>query len=134
MNNAVLVDTDAFFAIIEDCDSNHEKALKIIESLKPSATFTLLETTVAEAATTLHRKSNKASSLKFLKYIKREGFSVFFTDSTLLSLAETYYLKQHSKKNTFFDCLVMAAAKTYKVDAIFSFDKGYKTNGFKLLG
>lgn len=134
MSDGILVDTDAFFAIIEKDDSNHERALKIIKELKPGTTFTLLETTIAEAATTLRRKSSKTSSLKFLKYIKSEGFSVFFTDATLLALAETYYLKQRSKKNTFFDCLVMAAAKIYNVDAIFSFDKGYKTNGFKLLG
>ncbi len=37
-----------------------------------------------------------------------------------------------SKHNTLFDAVVAATAKKYQADAIFSFDKFYKKQGFKL--
>ena len=51
----------------------------------------------------------------------------------LIAEAIAIYLEQTSKKESLFDCYVMAAAKKIKADAIFSFDKGYQKNGFKLV-
>ena len=47
-------------------------------------------------------------------------------------LDDTYFNPDTSKKNTLFDCTVAAVAEEYKADAIFSFDKFYKSKGFKL--
>jgi predicted nucleic acid-binding protein len=43
------------------------------------------------------------------------------------------YQKQTSKENSLFDCSVMIAAQVRAVDCIFSFDGGYKQNGFTLI-
>jgi hypothetical protein len=46
--------------------------------------------------------------------------------------AVSFYKTQTSKKESLFDCYVMAAAKKLAADCIFSFDKGYVKNGFVL--
>ena len=40
---------------------------------------------------------------------------------------------KRSKHHTLFDAIVAAVAKKYYADAIFSFDKFYKSKGFKLV-
>ena len=56
-------------------------------------------------------------------------------DHELTEDALDRFYHQTSKKESLFDCYVMAAASKYQVDAIFSFDQGYKKakNKFKLV-
>lgn len=43
-----------------------------------------------------------------------------------------YYDTTASKKNTPFDCLILALAKHHKADVVLSFDKFYKNKGYKI--
>ena len=51
---------------------------------------------------------------------------------TLLT-AMNYFKPAGSKKNTLFDCIIMAVADRYETDIIFSFDKIYKKQGYRLV-
>ena len=52
----------------------------------------------------------------------------------IMQLAVGLFNPKSSKKNTFFDAIVAATAKSLNADTIFSFDGWYKKIGFNLSG
>ena len=88
---------------------------------------------VLEAITVLQGKLNSGATAY--------GTAVVFSDPDVqvaevsqktLTDALNYFSPTTSKKNTLFDCVVMAVADENKANAIFSFDKIYEKKGFKL--
>ena len=86
-----------------------------------------------EAVTVLQRRLNSGATAY--------GTAVVLTDpkvdvaevsQTTLMGAMDNFSPTTSKKNTLFDCVVLAIAEEKKADAIFSFDHFYKNKGFKL--
>lgn len=128
----ILIDADAIFALIVKADANHNKAKQLLHANGDNE-FILPGTTFAEVITTFGRKIDKKLSLAVIDYVYENKFEVESVDAATILLAENYYRNQNSKKNTFFDCINMAIAKSYAADYIFSFDHGYEQNGFKLL-
>lgn len=60
------------------------------------------------------------------------GIQVVEVNQETIKTAIKYFSPTTSKKNTLFDCIVAGVAEENKADAIFSFDKFYKSKGFKL--
>ena len=90
-------------------------------------------TAIVEANAYMQRVLNSTASAY--------GTAVVFTDPNVqvaeinqetIKNAMQYFSPTTSKKNTLFDCIVAAVANDNKADAIFSFDKFYKSKGFKL--
>ena len=128
----VLIDSDALIALVGSNDPNHDKAVKIYKKFTGAQIY-LTNTTFGEVITALGRKVSREVSLVCLDYIASQAFGKIYLNELQTVEAEVFYRNQTSKKNTFFDCLNMAVAKTFGVDFIFSFDQGYEKNGFKLL-
>lgn len=128
----IILDADALFASVFENDPSHSKSLEILKKYFDSDWY-LAETTFAEIISTIGRKVDKKISLKVIDFVRSHAFVIVYMNEELFKLGEEYYRKQNSKKNTFFDCLNMALAKTYQADYIFTFDRGYEQNGFKLL-
>lgn len=131
----VVVDADAIVAQAHPTDANHDKAVKIAQSLKDSnAQMIYPVTAIYEAVTVLqHKLSSTATAY---------GTAVIFTDptfnvvdvnqKTIARSVKNYFEARTSKKNTLFDCTILDMAAKYKAHAIFSFDSFYKKRGFKL--
>ena len=131
----VVVDADAIVAQAFPKDSNHQKAEKISRRLiELGAQVIYPVTAITEAVTVIQRVlGSKATAY---------GTAVIFTDpraeivginrETYNRAVNQFFSPKMSKKNTLFDCLVASMADEYQADAIFSFDKFYKTKGFKL--
>ena len=97
------------------------------------ATLYFPTTTIAETITALARKhASPALARQIVEQCKFR--SILFTpvDEAVITTAIGFYNPDGSKKNTFFDAIVAAAAKLAKADAIFSFDNWYKKQGFKI--
>lgn len=130
----VVVDADAIVAQAYPNDSNHQLAVTISGTLnRLNARVIYPASAILEATTVLQARLNSGATAY--------GTAVTFTDPNVqvanigqetLNNAMEYFNPATSKKNTLFDCVVAAVAKEYKADAIFSFDKFYKTKGFKL--
>lgn len=109
-------------------DGNHGKVEELAEKLMENAYILKFpNTTILEAVTALKRSLNQPelASLVNSKYQNGE-FGVIYVDETIQKLASEIFAKEKSKKNTIFDCLVLATAKTIKAAGIFSFDSWYK--------
>ncbi|MBI2028921.1 type II toxin-antitoxin system VapC family toxin [Candidatus Gottesmanbacteria bacterium] len=130
----VIADADAIVAQVSPNDSLHLKAVKTAENLvKTNAQLLYPVTAVIEATTHIQRVLNSGATAY--------GTAAAFTDSNVsvievnqetLKHAMQFFSPTTSKKNTIYDCIVAALAEENDADAIFSFDKFYKSKGFKL--
>lgn len=128
----ILIDADAIFALAISTDPNHRQALNLIKKNR-AAVVSILNTTIAEVATVLFRKVSHQAAMRFLRDLESGDSIIISADKKLMDNAILFFEKQTTKNITFFDCLNMAAMEAFNFEAIFSFDKGYSKNGFKLL-
>lgn len=130
----IVVDADAIVSQIYPNDSNFLKARTISAKLqKIESRLVYPITAITEAATVLQTKLNSPeSALEMTRLIIDSGDQIVEIDKQRLIDSLKYFDSKSSKKNTLFDCIVAAIAEEYKADAIFSFDRFYKTKGFKL--
>lgn len=133
-NRLVVGDADAIIAQANSEDSNHKKAVKIAQGLVESQTNVIYPATaIAEAVTHIQRVLNSGkTAFGTAQLMVGPAVQVVEVNKQTLTNAINYFGPTTSKKNTLFDCVVAAVAKEYKADAIFSFDKFYKSKGFKL--
>ena len=136
MNNptVVIVDADAIVAQAYPDDSNHKSATTISGMLNSiNAQVIYPATAILEAVTVLQGKLNSgATAYGIASVFMDTNIQVAEVNQETLKNAMKYFSSTTSKKNTLFDCVVAAVAEEYKADAIFSFDKFYKSKNFKL--
>lgn len=131
----VVVDADAIVALASPTDSNHQKATQISERLQ------------AQRARLVYPMTAMIEGVTAIQRVLSSGITAYETAVSLANLAnevetvdqETYNLAVNkffsptaSKKNTMFDAIVAAVTQKIQADAVFSFDKFYKSRGFKL--
>jgi predicted nucleic acid-binding protein len=135
MNNiTVVVDADAIIAQANPNDILHNRAVLVSQRLtQMNAQMLYPVTAIAEAATHMQRVLNSnASAYGTISLFTEPNVHVVEVNQQTLSLALHYFNPTTSKKNTVFDCVVAAIAEDKQADAIFSFDKFYKKQGFTL--
>lgn len=131
----IVVDTDAIVAQVKKDDKNHQAATAISRSLVSSnAQVIYPATTVVEAVTFIQRPLNNLTvAYGTARLMAGSSAQVVAVNQKTLNNAMKYFSATGSKKNTLFDCIVIAVAEEYHADAIFSFDRFYKKQGFKLV-
>ena len=136
MPNDVLVvgDADALIALAHQSDSNHVLAEKILLKLeKFNASIIYPATALAEAVTAAERKLADVNLATALLNLYADGLLIIApVENTTLSAAAYFWQVTASKRDTFFDAIVCAVAQQKKADFIFSFDRGYTKQGFRL--
>lgn len=130
----VVVDADAIIAQTDSKDPHHKKANRISQQLILLQARVLYPmTAVAEANAHVQRVlGSTATAYGIAQFMASPTTDVVEVNKQTLVNALGYYSPTTSKKNSLFDCIVAAVAQEYKADAIFSFDKFYKSKGFKL--
>lgn len=131
----VIIDSDAIIALFNDKDSNSKRAMDILQELnKNGITIIYPATTIVEVITTLQRKIHKPKIVKaIVELIKNGNLPIESVNGDIILKSFEIFNPDGSKKDTLFDAVVATIAKKYTADAIFSFDKGYKKLGFKLI-
>jgi len=135
-NPVVIVDADAIVAQAYPDDSNHQTAINISNKLTElNAKVIYPATAITEAITVLQGRLNSgATAYGTAVTFTEPGVQIAEVKQETLRVAIKYFSPNTSKKNTLFDCIVAAVAEENKADAIFSFDKFYKKQGFILAG
>ena len=132
----IIVDADALIGLLNENDALHQRCLKIEKFLDQNDYETIIPyTAILEAATTLSRATrperpelaqdllNKATHLRYPLDI----------DSNIAGLVASVYNDRASKKNTPFDCYILALARRNNIKCVFSFDAFYKKQGLILI-
>lgn len=130
----VIVDADAIVAQAYPADANHKLATSLSGKLNELAAQVIYPASaVLEATTVLQGKLNSGAIAYGTAVVLADpSIKVAAINQETLSNALKHFSATTSKKNTLFDCVVIAVAEEYKADAVFSFDKFYKSKGFKL--
>lgn len=129
----VVVDADIIIAQNNPADALHDKAKIVAQKLETmGARLIYPATTVAEAVTYIQRPLNSPASAYDTAQLLSQEADIVEVNQQTISSALKYFSPTASKKNTLFDCIVATIAEENNADAIFSFDKFYKSKGFKL--
>ncbi|MBI2426314.1 MAG: PIN domain-containing protein [Candidatus Kerfeldbacteria bacterium] len=128
----ILVDADAFVALIKENDSNRERArAALIQLMSWPVKFIASNYAFAEAVTVLSQRAGKSVAHEFIQRVKSPSSFVVFrwVDEDIEKFAIEFFYQQRSKNVSFADCVNMAIMEEDRLDAIFSFDAVYKKNG-----
>lgn len=137
MNDTFIVvgDADGLIALLHSDDVNHSIAVERAKGFvadKVEVLFPL--TAIVEAATSLQRRLTNPPLVEAIRQQVIHG-NLFIEDVQKDTLTEASKLFNPfgSKQNTLFDAVVATIAKRYQSEYIFSFDKWYTKQGFKIL-
>lgn len=130
----IIVDSDAFIGNLNPQDQHYLTTQQILRKLiKKSAKLVYPATVIVETATFLQGRLNRPDLAEaVVRLIKNNRLDIEPVDEEVIQKASLLMDFKKSKHNTLFDAIVGAVAQKYKADAIFSFDKFYKSKGFKL--
>ncbi len=129
----VIVDTDALIGLVDIGDALSARSNHVAHLLaEQRATIIILPTTLAEFALVATSKIGLAATKQTVEQIMRSYVGADITQDVVMQATDLYY-QQTTKKNSLFDCFVMVGTKQSHADCIFSFDRGYKQNGFVLI-
>lgn len=131
---AVLIDTDAVVALMNEHDANHQKAMEAANSLvKSSLLFIISNHVFGESLTVISKRIGHKEAVRYLHQVGNGLFEILRVNERLENLAFTIFEAQTSKNVSFIDCTNMAILTRYRWDTIFSFDRVYPKNGFRLV-
>ena len=128
----ILIDSDAFTGLSYIKDAHNKRANRIMKSLEGEELLTSWQV-VDEEATKLSYFTTKKLAINFLKWLSKSDIEIVYVDSKLAKIVVKKFKAQKSKRVSLTDCTNMVIAKEMGVKKIFSFDKVYEKNGFKLL-
>ena len=133
MANEVLADSDFFIALYKQNDTNHERALRILEKIGKEGTNVVLSILAySEIATVLSQRAGKTTAHNFMKDAESSGVRILYLNESLFEKTKNTFQGQRSKNVSFTDASNIAIAAAYDFEFIVSFDRDYRKNGLKL--
>jgi predicted nucleic acid-binding protein len=132
MNNAVFIDTGAWFAGIAKNDQYHDRAMKYRNRLlKENVLFITTNLVIHESTMLLERKVSKKEAIKFLKAILKDPLvEIFHIDEDMELEGYTLYQKYKDQNFSIADCISFVVMKQYQISRCFTFDHHFSTMGF----
>lgn len=133
----ILVDSDAFYALVNPKDPNHLKAIQINTLIKQKTSLHLPIITnlvLYEVCTLLSYRLDQTTALRFLNDIETSGMQVYPVDGKIEKNTFGIFSKQTQEGTSMVDCANMAVMEELRLKVIFSFDQIYKRNGYTRVG
>ncbi len=132
MNNRVLVDTSAFYALVSETDEFHQKATILYSNLiDQRAQLYTTSYVLVEWTTHIHRRLAFTVLDKFTNPI-RDVVTIFWVDG-LNHWSAWDLLKSHDGRDlSFVDCTLVLLAKSLNAK-LFAFDQDFVTEGLEVL-
>jgi predicted nucleic acid-binding protein len=131
----ILVDSDAFIALIVYHDAHFQRAHHSMERFgQEEKRLVTTDLVVAETASTLSRRFNYALACQFIDFIRHGQVPVIFLNEDLQRRSHDLFLAEKREQTSAVDCANIAVAAYYAMDHLFSFDGIYARHGFTLVG
>jgi predicted nucleic acid-binding protein len=126
-------DTDGLIVLLQEDDSNHEKAVQIARwCVEQHAEVIFPLTAVVEVVTTVQRRLNNPPLAEIKQQTIEDQLVIKEIERGILKHASTLFNPFGSKQNTLFDAVVAMVARKYGATVIFSFDEWYMQIGLTL--
>lgn len=133
MVKAVVIDSDAIYALYNRNDPLHARATLALHKLTVQGFKVVYPSSVLFEAVSLFQRvlSTPIASSKLAEMIDRDQVSIEIIDQELLRESVQLFNPSGSKKNTLVDCSVVAVARRMKAKGVFSYDNFYAKHGLK---
>lgn len=115
----MILDTSIWVALLDEDDSCHHDAAKIIADIHPEDLH-ISDYIYCEILTVLRRKNLEFMIRELINFISDFNIKVKFIDQDLFNLASSLFL--NFEKLSFTDCAILATAK-FNREKLFTFDK-----------
>lgn len=133
MAGELLADSDFYIALYKRNDTNHERALKLLEKIGEEGSGLALSVFVySEIATVLSQRVGQAVARNFIKDIEQAGVRIIQTNELLFKKTRGVFQRQRSKNVSFTDAGNIALMNTGEFESLVSFDADYKKNDLHL--
>lgn len=129
-----LADSDFFIALYSEHDTNHKRALTILQRIaqleEPRVSLSVF--VYSETVTVLSQRVAKKTAEHFMDDLE-EGGAVIITDiGDAFRAAQELFRKQFSKNVSFVDATNIALMRGGQFSTLLSFDRDYAKNGISL--
>lgn len=130
----IIIDSDGLIGCLNANDTHHPSSQLILHKLiEKQAQILYPATVIIETTTLLQGRLNQPKlANQLIKLVNTNQIEIESIDREILQKSCAFIDIKNSKHHTLFDAVVATIAQKYHADAIFSFDRFYKTRGFKL--
>jgi predicted nucleic acid-binding protein len=134
MANEILFDTSGFFALIDERDLMHDKAVAWIEAQRRRIRPVSTEWVVGETCTLLVARKRPHLVARFLDYVDSSAALLLVNpDDTLLRAAKALIRQQAEQGYSFVNCISFCLMKERSIRNAFTTDVHYRKAGFTAL-
>jgi predicted nucleic acid-binding protein len=134
MANETLFDTSGFFALVDERDPMHDKAVAWIETHRKRTRPVSTESVVGETCTLLVARKRPHLVVRFLDYVDSSAALLLVNpDDTLLRAAKAMIRQQAEQGYSFVDCISFCLMKERGMRNAFTRDTHYRKAGFSAL-
>lgn len=131
----LLVDADALVALNNQKDTNYKKAVFLSEKIaRENIALAVADPAFGEAVTVISQRLGIKKAVDLAEIVLASPIEIVEVNSFLRERALEIFKRQTSKNARFTDAINMAIMESEKIDSIFSFDRDYLKNKFKLFG
>lgn len=104
----MILDTSIWVALLDEDDSCHEEAMKLVENISPQDLY-LLDYIYCETMNVLRRKKLEIKIAELINFISDLHIEIKFIDKVLFGLTNSLFLR--FGKLSFTDCALLATSK-----------------------
>lgn len=134
MAGEVLFDTSGFFALMDERDPAHAKAVEWVRSQQARTRPVTTEWIVGETCTLLVARKRPHMVARFLDYLRQSAaLLVINPDEMLLGAAKQFIRRQGEHDYSFVDCLSFCLMKDRNIPAALTTDDHFRQAGFSAL-
>ena len=131
----ILVDSDAFIALIVYYDAHFKRAHHSMDRFgREEKRLVTTELVVAETASTLSRRFNYGLACQFIDFIRQGQVPVIFLNDELQRRSHDLFLAEKREQTSAVDCANIAVAEYFGIEQLFSFDGSYSRHHLTLVG
>jgi len=133
MTKAVVVDSDAIFAIYNPNDPLNAQVTQTFQELVNQGYQLVYPTSVIFEVISLFQRvlPTPTVTAKLIELINNDQILIHVVEEDTLKESATLFNPAVSKKNTLIDCSVVVIAKKIKADGVFAYDEFYTKQGLK---
>jgi uncharacterized protein len=134
MGSEVLFDTSGFFALMDERDAAHSKAVKWLQAQQARVRPVTTEWIVGETCTLLTARKRPHLVGRFLDYLEQSAALLLVNpDEMLLGASKAFIRRQAGHGYSFVDCLSFCLMKERKISLALTTDDHFLKAGFSIL-
>lgn len=127
------LDSDVIIAINDKSDTLHSKAVNIADKITGQVKHTVVGVNVLiECLAIISQRLGIVRSLRVLDRAL-QNYKIAYLDEPTVALANHFFFSRSSKNVSYSDCLSFAIMKLFNITTVFTFDKHFQKQGFKIL-